>query len=57
MGIAVGSDITAGVACVIDLVLDVETVLDITSGFHLKLDKGVRMELRMFGLNVSWIDL
>ncbi len=53
IGIAVGSDITVGVACVIDLILDARAALEISSGFHLKLDKGVGFELNMFSPNVS----
>jgi len=53
LGVAIGSDITAGVAVVIDLILDVRTAIDISSGFHLRLDKGVGMKLDMFSPNVS----
>ena len=53
LGIAISNDITAGVAVVIDLILDVRTAIDISSGFHLKLDRGVGMKLDMFGQNVS----
>ena len=55
--IAIGNDITAGIAVVIDLILDVSTAIDISSGFHLKLDKGVGFELNMFSQNVSNINL
>jgi len=34
VGIAIGSDITAGVVVVIDLILDVTTAVEISSGFH-----------------------
>ncbi|KAK0641866.1 hypothetical protein B0T16DRAFT_334069 [Cercophora newfieldiana] len=56
VGIAIGKDITAGVVVVIDLILDVNTAIEISSGFHLKLDKGVGFELNMFSPNVSKVD-
>jgi hypothetical protein len=52
-GIAVGNDITAGLAVVLDLILDVQAPVEINGGFHLKLNKGVAMELNMFSPNVS----
>jgi hypothetical protein len=54
-GIAVGNDITAGLAVVLDLILDVHAPVDISGGFHLKLDKGVVMGLDLFSPN--WSDL
>lgn len=57
LGIAIGNDITAGVVVVIDLILDVSAAIDISSGFHLKLDKGVGFELNMFDKNVSNVAL
>jgi hypothetical protein len=53
LGIAIGNDITAGVAVVLDLILDVRSGVEIQSGFHLTLNKGARVELDMFSPNVS----
>jgi hypothetical protein len=52
-GIAVGNDITAGLAVVLDLILDVHAAVDISGGFHLKLNKGVAIGLDLFSPNVS----
>ena len=57
VGIAIGSDIAAGVVVVIDLILDVSTAVEISSGFHMKLDKGVGFELDMFSPNLSNVAL
>ena len=51
--IAIGSNITAGVALDIDLILTSTSAIDVTSGFHLRLDKGAAMEFDLFSTNVS----
>lgn len=53
LDVIIGSNITAGVALDIDLVLTSRDAVDLTSGFHLRLDKGASMEFDLFSSNVS----
>lgn len=50
-----GMDI--GVWFVLDLILDVSAEIDISSGFHIKLDDGVQVNIAMFANNASDIIL
>ncbi|CCC12685.1 unnamed protein product [Sordaria macrospora k-hell] len=52
-GFSEGGDITAGLAVVIDLIIELDAEADISSGFHMKFDKGVGAELVMFSRNIS----
>lgn len=55
-GFSEGDDITAGLAVVIDLIIELDAEVDISSGFHMKnmkFDKGVGAELVMFSRNIS----
>lgn len=49
----IGSNITAGVALDIDLVLTSRNAVDVTSGFHLRLEKGASVEFDLFSSNIS----
>ncbi|KAK6086289.1 hypothetical protein SCUP234_02502 [Seiridium cupressi] len=53
MGISIGDDVKAGVILTIDLIMTAEAEIDITSGFHIKLDDGVAFDIALFGQNVS----
>ncbi|KAK0747056.1 hypothetical protein B0T18DRAFT_391389 [Schizothecium vesticola] len=53
LDLTIGSNITAGVAFNIDLVLTSQNPIAVTSGFHLRLDKGASMEFDLFSSNVS----
>lgn len=53
LDVIIGSNITAGVALDIDLVLTSRDVVDVTSGFHLRVDKGASMEFDLFSSNIS----
>lgn len=57
LGIAAGKDLSIGVVLYIDLILSVESKIDISSGFHIQLNDGVAINLPMFSRNVSSIDL
>lgn len=46
-----------GVWFVLDLILDAEAEIDMSSGFHIKLDDGVQINLAMFANNASDITL
>ncbi|KAF2477230.1 uncharacterized protein BDR25DRAFT_371252 [Lindgomyces ingoldianus] len=52
LGIAI-QDVQMGIWFSLDLMLDAEAEIDITNGFHLKLDDGVKISIPMFGNNVS----
>ncbi|CAN9136082.1 unnamed protein product [Alternaria sp. RS040] len=53
VGISVGPSLTLGVTLQVDLILEVDGQIDISSGFHVKLDDGVAMDITMFGDTVS----
>lgn len=53
LDVTIGSNITAGVALDIDLVITSRDAVDVTSGFHLRLDKGASMEFDLFSSNIS----
>lgn len=52
-----GKDFLVGVVLSIDLILSVEAEIDISSGFHIRLDDGVAIDIIMFSRNVSNIAL
>lgn len=53
IGIRVQDDLMIGVVASIDLILSVEGEIDISSGFHLKLEDGVQVNIGMFAKEVS----
>ncbi|KAH8883695.1 hypothetical protein GQ53DRAFT_830371 [Thozetella sp. PMI_491] len=53
LGVSIGDSVTAGVVVSVDLILDVQAQIDISTGFHLKLDDRVSLELAMFGQNIT----
>lgn len=56
IGVSAGKD-KLGVTFSIDLVLSVNANIDITSGFHIKLDDSVTIDLALFSHNVSTIKM
>ena len=50
-------DLQLGFVLTLDLILSVDGQVDITSGFHIKLDDGVSMTLPLFGNAVSDVNL
>ncbi|ORX98442.1 hypothetical protein BCR34DRAFT_628404 [Clohesyomyces aquaticus] len=52
LGIAI-QDVHLGVWFSLDLMLDAEAAVDISSGFHIKLDDGLKISIPMFDKNVS----
>ena len=50
-------DLQLGFVLTLDLILSVDGEIDISSGFHLKLDDGVAMTIALFGNNVSDIQV
>ncbi|KAK3690365.1 hypothetical protein B0T22DRAFT_528929 [Podospora appendiculata] len=53
IGLSVGQDLDIGVVMTVDLILTAETEIIIQSGFHIKLDDGVALNIALFGQNVS----
>ncbi|KAF9768426.1 hypothetical protein IL306_014281 [Fusarium sp. DS 682] len=56
-GFAVHDNLEVGVILAIDLILSVEGEINISSGFHLKLDDGVKLELGIFARKISSITI
>ncbi|CZR52289.1 uncharacterized protein PAC_02166 [Phialocephala subalpina] len=56
LGVAVGQE-ELGIIFSIDLILSAEASIDISSGFHIKLDDGVAINLALFSQNISSITM
>ncbi|KAF4336782.1 hypothetical protein FBEOM_9339 [Fusarium beomiforme] len=56
-GFAVRDNLEIGVIFTLDLILSVDGEIDISSGFHLKLDDGVKLELGIFAKEISSITI
>jgi hypothetical protein len=52
-GIQIGPTLMLGAVLTVDLILAVEGDIDISSGFHIKLDDGVAIDLPLFGEEVA----
>lgn len=57
IGVSLGDDVTAGIVATIDLILDIKAQIDISSGFHLKFDDSLTLDIEMFAEKVSNIHL
>jgi hypothetical protein len=57
IGFAVAEDLLIGVVFSVDLILSVESEVDISTGFHIQLHDGVMINIPMFDHNVSSITL
>ncbi|KAH8899151.1 hypothetical protein GQ53DRAFT_837056 [Thozetella sp. PMI_491] len=55
-GIKINDDLLLGVVAVVDLIIDAHAEIDISSGFHLKLNDGLSLTLAMFSKNTSDIN-
>jgi hypothetical protein len=53
VGMRIGPMLQLGVVLQVDLILQAEGAIDISSGFHIKLDDGVVMDIKLFGDKVS----
>ncbi|KAF2638625.1 hypothetical protein P280DRAFT_404282 [Massarina eburnea CBS 473.64] len=53
IGISVGKGSQLGVVFKVDLLLNAEGAIDISSGLHMKLDDGVKIDIALFGDKVS----
>ncbi|PSN75564.1 hypothetical protein BS50DRAFT_43158 [Corynespora cassiicola Philippines] len=56
VGISVGKNLEFGVIFSVDLILSAEGEIDISSGFHLKLDDGVHINLPLFSNEIADIN-
>ena len=56
-GVSLTDRLSLGIFFDLDLILDVEGSIDISTGFHLKLDDGLMFEIALFSDEVSDIDL
>lgn len=57
IGFAVANDLLVGVVFSVDLILSVESEIDISTGFHIQLHDGIAIDIPMFDQNVSSITL
>ncbi|KAF8858413.1 hypothetical protein BDZ45DRAFT_674010 [Acephala macrosclerotiorum] len=55
-GVSVGQE-ELGIVVNVDLILSAEAEIDISSGFHIKLDDGVAINLALFSKNISSITM
>ncbi|KAE9364300.1 hypothetical protein N431DRAFT_563636 [Stipitochalara longipes BDJ] len=55
IGFSVDSDLLIGVVFSVDLILSVESEIDISTGFHIQLHDGIAINIPMFDHNVSSI--
>lgn len=53
VGIGIGQNLTLGVVFKVDLLLNVQGTIDISSGLHIKLDDGVGIDIALFSDAVS----
>lgn len=57
LGISITKDLEIGIIFAIDLILAVEGQIDISSGFHIKLEDGLAIDIALFSDDVSDIVL
>ena len=53
VGMKIGQYLMLGAVVTVDLILAVEGAIDISTGFHIKLDDGVAIDLPLFGNEVA----
>lgn len=57
IGVGISDDLELGITFSVDLILTADASIDVSSGFHLKLDDGLAVDIALFGDEVSGIDL
>ncbi|KFY32389.1 hypothetical protein V493_00239 [Pseudogymnoascus sp. VKM F-4281 (FW-2241)] len=55
LGFELGEDLLVGVVVSIDLIISVDAEIDISSGFHIRLNDGIAIDMQMFDHDVSSI--
>ncbi|KAK6338103.1 hypothetical protein TWF696_001574 [Orbilia brochopaga] len=53
IGIAIGDDLFLGVVVDVDLILSAEAEIEISSGFHIKVDDGAELSIVLFGNSID----
>lgn len=53
VGISITPDLSLGLQFTVDLILNVEGEIDISSGFHIKVNDGIAIEITLFSNDVS----
>lgn len=57
MGAGISGDLFLGIVFTLDLILTADAEIDISSGFHIKMDDGLSVDIPLFGNEASGIDL
>jgi hypothetical protein len=57
LGLEISDELSLGIVFTVDLILDVEGKIDVSSGFHIKIDDGLGIDLTLFGHGASGITL
>ncbi len=57
LGIGISDKLDLGVIFTVDLILDLDGKIDISSGFHIKLDDGLAIDIDLFGDGANGITL
>lgn len=57
IGFGVGDDLFVGVVFTVDLIISVDSQIDVSSGFHILLNDGIAIQIPIFSQNVSSITL
>ncbi|KAK2006204.1 hypothetical protein LZ32DRAFT_595931 [Colletotrichum eremochloae] len=55
LGAAIGDDLQLGVVFAVDLILSVESEVQMSSGFHIRMDDSVGFDIALFSKNVSTV--
>jgi hypothetical protein len=53
LGLSITPDLEVGIIFAVDLIISVEGEIDISSGFHIKLEDGVAIDIKLFAEDVS----
>lgn len=53
IGLAIQEEVELGVVLTVDLILDVDTEIDISSGFHLAIKDGAAIDINLFDKTIS----
>ncbi|KAF2279884.1 uncharacterized protein EI97DRAFT_390529 [Westerdykella ornata] len=53
LGISITKDLEVGIIFAVDLILSVEGEVDISSGFHIKLEDGAAIDIKLFADDIS----
>ena len=57
IGLGISDEVRLGVVLTVDLILNVDTAIDISSGFHLAIKDGAAIDINLFDEKISNITL